>query len=119
MPPRQIVDQFIALVESGDHVGAIEKYYAEDATMQENSTPPRVGRAALIVHEATILEMMTRVESKAITSIVEGNHVAIHWVFDLWHRNGALRRLDEIALQSWEGDFIKRERFFYETKSKT
>ena len=44
MPARARVDEFIAMVESGDHAGAIERYYTEDASMQENAAAPRVGR---------------------------------------------------------------------------
>ena len=44
MPSRARLDEFIAVVESGDHAGAIERYYTEDASMQENAAPPRVGR---------------------------------------------------------------------------
>jgi len=36
MPSRARLDEFIAAVVSGDHAGAIERYYTEDASMQEN-----------------------------------------------------------------------------------
>ena len=39
MPSRARLDEFIAVVESGDHAGAIERYYTEDASMQENAAP--------------------------------------------------------------------------------
>jgi len=38
MPSRARLDEFIAVVESGDHAGAIERYYTEDASMQENAS---------------------------------------------------------------------------------
>ena len=37
MPTRARLDEFIAAVVSGDHAGAIERYYTEDASMQENA----------------------------------------------------------------------------------
>ena len=43
MPSKQIVEAFIAAVVSGLHVEAIERFYAPDATMQENLNPPRQG----------------------------------------------------------------------------
>ena len=46
MPSRATVDAFIAQVVSGDHVGAIRDWYAEDATMQENQAEPRAGARA-------------------------------------------------------------------------
>ena len=33
MPSRARLDEFIAVVESGDHAGAIERYYTEDGFM--------------------------------------------------------------------------------------
>ena len=114
MPSRQRLDEFIAVVESGDHAGAIERYYTEDSSMQENAGSPRVGRDALVAHERGVLARMTHVYSKAISSVVEGDRVAIHWIFELTDRSGKVHRIDEVALQEWRGDKIFRERFFYD-----
>jgi ketosteroid isomerase-like protein len=114
MPSRARLDEFIAVVESGDHADAIEQYYTEDSSMQENAAPPRVGRDVLVAHERAALARMSRVYSKAMTSVVEGDRVAIHWNFELTEKSGKVRRFDEIALQEWRGDRIFRERFFYE-----
>jgi ketosteroid isomerase-like protein len=114
MPSRDRLDEFIALVESGDHAGAIERYYTEDASMQENAAPPRVGRDVLVARERGVLAMMSHVYSKAVSSVVEGDHVAIHWIFELTDKSGQVRRVDEVAMQQWRGDRIFRERFFYD-----
>lgn len=114
MPSRERVDEFIAVVESGDHAGAIERYYTEDASMQENAAPPRTGRDRLVAHEKAVLTRMSRVESRCVSSIVEGDGVAIHWNFVMTDTSGVVRRFDEIALQEWRGDRIVRERFFYD-----
>jgi ketosteroid isomerase-like protein len=114
MPSRARLDEFIAVVESGDHAGAIERYYTEDASMQENWAAPRVGRDALVAHERAALARMTRVCSKCVSSVVEGDRVAIHWNFELTEKSGRVRRFDEIAWQEWRGDMIFRERFFYD-----
>jgi ketosteroid isomerase-like protein len=120
MPSRARVDEFVAVVESGDHAGAIERYYTEDASMQENAAPPRVGRDFLVAHERGVLSRMKHVVSKAIVSAVEGDHVAIHWIFELTDLSGNVLKVDEVALQQWRGDRIFRERFFYDpTKPKS
>ncbi|EKS33727.1 nuclear transport factor 2 family protein [Afipia clevelandensis] len=113
MPTRARVDEFIAVVESGDHAGAIERYYTEDASMQENTSPPREGRVLLVAHERGILAHMKEVRSKALVSVVEGDNVMIHWNFDLTGLDGKTLHVDEIAMQQWRGDRIVRERFFY------
>src|ERR1700744_2076168 len=114
MPTRARLDEFIAAVESNDHTGAIERFYTEDASMQENAAPPRVGRDKLVAHERAFLSMLTNVTSKAVTSVVEGDHVAINWVFELTDKSGTTRRMDEVAIQEWRGDKVFRERFYYD-----
>ncbi|SHK91843.1 SnoaL-like domain-containing protein [Bradyrhizobium lablabi] len=114
MPSRERLNEFIAVVESGDHAGAIERYYTEDASMQENAAPPRVGRDVLVARERGILAQMSHVYSKAMSSVVEGDRVAIHWIFELTDKSGGKRRVDEVAVQEWRGDRIFRERFFYD-----
>ena len=114
MPTRARLDEFIAAVESGDHAGAIEHYYTEDSSMQENAAPPRVGRDVLVARERGVLALMSHVYSKAAASVVEGDHVAIHWIFELTDKTGKVRRVDEVALQEWRGVRIFRERFFYD-----
>lgn len=47
MPKPQTLEAFVALVEAGRFVEAIERFHADDATMQENHRPPRVGDPAL------------------------------------------------------------------------
>ena len=111
MPSRARLDEFIAVVESGDHAGAIERYYTEDASMQENAAAPRVGRDLLVAHERGVSARMSHVHSKAISSVVEGDHVAIHWIFELTDKSGKAHRIDEIALQEWRGDKIFRAVF--------
>ncbi len=114
MPSRARLDEFIAVVESGDHAGAIERYYTEDSSMQENTAAPRVGRDVLVAHERGVLARMAQVYSRAVSSVVEGDHVAIHWNFEMTDKSGQVRRLDEMSLQEWRGDRIFRERFFYD-----
>ena len=114
MPTRARLDEFIAAVVSGDHAGAIERYYTEDASMQENAAAPRVGRDVLVAHEQAALARMSHVYSKAMASVVEGDRVAIHWIFELTDKSGKVRRVDEVAMQDWRGDRIFRERFFYD-----
>ena len=82
MPSRARLDEFIAVVVSGDHAGAIERYYTEDATMQENAAPPRVGRDVLVAQERAALERVKSVISTCVSSVVEGDRVAINWMFE-------------------------------------
>lgn len=116
MPTRKRVAAFVDAVVYGDHADAIAEFYDEQASMQENQEPPRVGRAALIAHEQAALSQL--VDMKAYDPelvIVDGDHVSIVWTFDATGMDGVTRRLNEVALQIWSGDRIVKERFVYDT----
>ena len=119
MPSRETVDAFVAQVLSGDHVGAIRDWYAEDASMQENQAPPRQGKALLMEHEAKALARSARVETELLAPpLIEGDCVAIRWRFTFIPKlEGALpMRMEEVAWQRWRDDKIAAETFFYDPK---
>ena len=118
MPSRARLDEFIATVVSGDHAGAIERYYTEDATMQEKGAPPRVGRDVLVGQERATLARVSSVVSTCVSAVLEGDRVAIHWIFDFTYPSGKTAQIDEDAMQEWRDDKIFRERFFYEPPKK-
>ena len=117
MPSRERVEAFIAAVVGGDHVRAIADYYHEAASMQENLQAPRQGRALLMAHEAKVLERMQMYTHPQPLFLVDGNHVVINWTFDATGKDGVTRRLNELALQRWDGDRIAEERFVYDSAS--
>ena len=116
MPSRQTVDAFVAQVVSGDHVGAIRDWYHEDAWMQENQAPPRQGgREALMQQEAGMLARAESVETELLGGpLIEGDHVAVRWRFSFVFKDGSKMRMEEIAWQTWRGDKIAEETFFYD-----
>ena len=106
MPSRARLDEFIATVESNDHAGAIERYYTEDASMQENAAPPRVGRDVLVAHERACWSGWRRSIRNACLRRSRATVCAIHWNFEMTDKAGKTRHFDEIALQEWRGDRI-------------
>jgi hypothetical protein len=116
MPDRHIVEAFAAAVESNDHVGAIERFYAPDASTRENQNDPRRGREALAARERAVLASVAGVETTRLSPIfIDGDHSAIHWRFAFAPKdNGPPRVMEEIALQTWRGNELIAERFFYD-----
>jgi ketosteroid isomerase-like protein len=116
MPTRERVQQLISLVQQGKVLDALEEFYADEVTMQENNHPPTVGKAANRKREeefmANVAEMQ---EAQATEFVVDGDHAAIHYVFEFTDRNGKRFRIDEIAWQTWRDDKIVSERFYYDT----
>ena len=115
MPVRGRVEAFIARVEQGDYVGAIEDFYTDDATMQDNEGPIRGGREALMAQERGMMAAVKQIKTRPVARwLVDGDRVAINWVFDFTFHDGRTAMLDEIAFQEWSGDRIQCERFYYD-----
>jgi ketosteroid isomerase-like protein len=115
MPTPARLEAFIAAVEGGAHAKAIEDYYTEDATMRENQAEPRRGRSTLVAQETAVLDRTESVVSTCVRPVlVNGDHVAIHWIFDFQFKGGSKMRMEEIAWQRWEGERIAEEQFFYD-----
>jgi hypothetical protein len=116
MPSQDIVERFVATVVGGDYIGAIERFYAFDATMQENQDAPRGGRDALVAHERGVMSMFQIACEIVGPPAIAGDHVAIQWKFAFTPAGGQTRTLEEIAWQRWDGDRIAEEIFYYDPK---
>jgi len=120
MPTVDTLERFIALVESNAHVEAVEAFYTENASMQENQSPPRVGRDNHMANERRVLARARALSSRCIRPVfVHGDHVVIRWVFRFdWH-DGTVTQMEELAYQRWEGERVAEETFFYDPAQRT
>ena len=116
MPTRATVEAFVARVISGDHVGAIPDWYHDGAWMQENQAPPiQGGRDALMKREAAMLERSRSPQTELLGGpMIEGDRVAIRWRFTFAFKDGGGLQQEEIAWQTWRGEKIAMETFFYD-----
>jgi hypothetical protein len=117
MPSQDVVDRFVATVVGGDYVGAIERFYTAEASMQENQDPRRVGRDGLIRHEQGVMSLFGSIRCEIVGApLITGDHVAIQWRFAFTPPGGETRTLQEVAWQHWRGDQIAEETFFYDPR---
>jgi SnoaL-like domain len=115
MSTSENVKALIALVEQGKFLEAIERFYAPEATMQENLGPVRAGLPALLENERQVLARVVEIRLERVGAVViDGDRVAINWVFLMTFAPGRTMRLDEIAYQVWEKGKIVKERFYYD-----
>jgi hypothetical protein len=115
MPSLQTLERFIARVEQNAHAEAIQEFYTEDASMQENFAPPRVGRDKLVAHERQVLSRAESVQSTCVRPVfVNGDRVVIRWIFQFQWKDGSSTRIEELAYQRWESDRVAQEQFFYD-----
>jgi hypothetical protein len=117
MPSRKTVEAFVAMVEKGQFDTAMERYYAADASMQENLGAPRTGLDVLVAGERGVMARYPRVEARCIRPVmISDDQVAIRWLFTFTLKDGTTRTLDEIACQRWSGEKMQEERFYYDPK---
>jgi len=115
MPNAETLEAFIARVEQNAHAEAVEEFYTENASMQENQEPPRTGRGNHVANERRVLAKAKRVESKCVRPIfVAGDYVVIRWIFRFEWLDGTVTHMEELAYQRWEGERIAEETFFYD-----
>lgn len=113
MPERHVVSTFVSLVESGEFIDALRRFYHPAAVVWENQLHSRVGLDALIENERMVLSRFTTVTARADRVLVDGDRVVINWRFEF--SSGHIHvTLDEIALQQWADGKIVHERFYYD-----
>lgn len=116
MPSRDSVRRLIAMVEDGRTVEAMQEFYADNATMQENNKTPRRGLSTLLAYEQNVVDSFEAIYTHPDTLFnLDEDQVVINWIFDMTDREGRTFRLDELAHQTWIGEKICRERFYYDT----
>ncbi len=115
MPTQEVLERFIARVESNEHDKAIAEFYAEHASMRENQEEPRKGRDNHVAREQAVLARTKSMTSECVRpAFVNGDHVVIRWKFHFVWLDGTGMDMEEIAWQLWEGDRIAEEQFFYD-----
>jgi hypothetical protein len=115
VPSVDTLEKFIARVEQNAHVEALEEFYTAESTMQENQSPPRVGREANMANERRVLAKAKTVSSKCVRPVfVNGDRVVIRWIFRFEWPDQTFTRMEELAYQRWDGERIAEETFFYD-----
>ncbi len=115
MPSTQTLEQFIQAVEEEAHDKVIERFYTGDASIQENQNEPRVGIENLIKNEQKMLQKALVVHSQCIRPYFQvEDQVVIRWKFRFEWKNDTVTEIEELVHQTWKGEKIYREQFFYD-----
>lgn len=120
MPTTETLERFIARVEQNAHVEAVEEFYAEHSTMQENQGSVRRGRDAHAEAERKVMARARSLTSECVRPVlVSADVVVIRWIFKFLWRDGTSTHMEELAYQRWEGEKIVEESFFYDPAQRT
>ncbi len=109
------VTELHRLIEAGETVLAIEKFYAESVSIQENDGPPRIGKTFNLQHEKENLKGVKEVKSSLINvAINEATGVVMsEWKCNFIDHLDQEFLLEEVSVQQWKNDKIIFERFYY------
>jgi len=116
MSYREKVKDLYDTMLGGKLLDAFDKYYHEDCEMQENSQAPRKGKAENRKYEEQFLANVKEWHDGGYTAIASDEENGITMVeswIDVTFGDGNRVKMEEVAVQHWEGDFIVKERFYH------
>ena len=101
-------------VLNGKLLETFDAYYADDVVMSENLKDERVGKAANRAYEVKFMENVQEFHgAKVGRVIVEGDHAAVEWSFDVTFKGGNRVVMNQVAVQTWKDGKIIREDFYH------
>lgn len=112
---EQKVKALYELVIQGATIEAMELFYAENVTMQENEQEPRVGKSFCIAHEQQLLKQMPDFKAHIVSQAIDPVREIVFTELDIRFTTGnnVLMNLKEVAVQQWQDGQVIREKFYY------
>jgi sulfate adenylyltransferase subunit 1 len=109
------VEDFQGLVKAGKTLEAIEKYYADDIQIQENSDAPRIGKQAMLQREKGLLEQIKSIKFDILSSVIDEPKGLVLGEMQIKYEtlSGHTRQISEAFVQHWKGGKVVFERFYY------
>ncbi|MEO1022191.1 MAG: SnoaL-like domain-containing protein [Bacteroidota bacterium] len=100
---------------TGHLLEAFEQYYHEDVVMEESNGEKHEGKAINRTREEQFVGSIAEFHGFGVDSITsnetEGKTVVVSWM-DVSFKDGNRIRMEQAAVQYWEGDHIIREKFY-------
>ncbi len=112
-----MVREFAELLQKGRPLDAMEKFYAPEINVFENRQLARAGKARCLQHEREALARQPqplRFKLSKLAVDEQRGHAFLEYVLRFHGRDGRPQRLEEVAVQTWDGGLITEERFYYE-----
>ena len=111
-------EQVIEYLKQGKFAAGIEDLYAEDATAQENTKPPTVGRAKMVENERKFLTKVTayhgiEILATAIDDQGGGNGVVFYEAIMQWDQSDKGHvSVNQVVVERWKNGKIAHIRFY-------
>jgi ketosteroid isomerase-like protein len=99
---------------AGKLLETFDAYYADNVVMSENRKDERVGKAANREYEEKFVGNVQKFHGAQVgRTIVDGDHAAVEWTFDLTFKDGNRVKMQQVAVQTWKNGKIIREDFYH------
>jgi hypothetical protein len=111
--------ELFQMIENGKMLEALDKFYHPDLHIIRADGKVRDGIEVNRKYEKDFLSNLQEIygaEVKAITSDEKRGITMVEYWVNIKFKDGTRKKYEEVAVQYWEGDKIKVERF-YEGKS--
>ena len=97
------------LVLQGKAIEAFEKYYNNQAVMQENNGEPTIGKAANRKQEETFFDKVTEFrEVKPLKVAIGEDGTIVEWLQNYTHKERGILHYTQVSVQEWQdGQIIK------------
>lgn len=114
MGTRDNVQSVIDGILAGKILETFDAYYADDVVMSENNQDERVGKAKNREYEIQFLGNIQESHgAQAGRILVDGDHAAVEWTFDVTFKGGNRVVMKQVAVQTWKDGKIVREDFYH------
>ena len=110
--------QVIEYLKQGKFAEGIEDFYAEDASAQENTNPPTIGRATMVENERQFLTKVTayhgiEILATAIDDQGGGNGVVFYEAIMRWDQSDKGHvSVNQVVVERWKDGKIANIRFY-------
>ncbi len=114
MSTRNHVQAVIDGILAGKILETFDAHYAENVVMSENKKEERVGKATNREYELQFLGNIQEFHGAKVGRIlVDGDHAAVEWTFDVTFKGGNRVVMEQVAVQTWKDGKIVREDFYH------
>lgn len=111
---KQLDDELNQLILTGKVFEAMERFYATDVVMQENTDAPCIGLAANLEREKQFFAMVETFFGARVTAQAIGDGVTItEWVNDVQFKGAPRAEMHQVSVRRWKDGKIVHERFYH------
>ncbi len=108
------LEDLFSYIREGRILDAMNEFYAEDTSMQENSLPPTVGREANYEREKQFLSMVKEWTGFEVTAKGVGDDVTFYeTVMDWVTTDDTPVHVEQVVVSKWNNGKITHERFYH------